>query len=1020
MALLAHYPLNGDTLDYSGNGLNATNYGATIDNNGKIGKCYSFDGITNYITLPIALSKNPYGSICMWFNPTSFYNYNTLWDTPINADDWECWIYQVGIIKTRIEAETVEKDLNVLGGIGKWYHIVFTWEKDKSIKLYVNGILYATNTANSWSDSGDYMSLGGEANTKGTGKMNDVRIYDHALTDKEVYELSKAKILHYKFDDFQEPTTNYCTKPDFSSNWFASPVATNEVVTVPFTDGTIIKALKHMRTNTGDSYCGIDTPYVGVANKSFTLSFWVRSDINTTIAAGSGVQDTVTWLWPCTKGAISVTPQWQYVTVSGVAASNSGDVIRIILRSPTELSVPVYYAYPQLEQKDHATPCVTGTRAGIINDCSGYKNHGLLLEATTPIWTDLSRVGDGCYNFNGSTQYINTLGNSILEPEDITVSAWINMDIDAPIGRNIFLTKWLGYTCEIEATTRKPYFKLEGVGSVYSNTNLVLGNWCHFVGIFKKGEGAKIFIDGILTGTLSSTNTSITYTTNRVLNIGRYEGGIYFKGKIDDVRIYATALSDTEVKTLYQSRAALDNKGNLYVEQIQESINIGRKINDAIKNKAWQNGLNFYSQPNCQIDITDKGYHIYRPPNLIYPDAGNTMWGGLKVHLFNISPNILLKGHKYKVSFNVTGKSSVASGAIYFSNLMGWGGINGLTSVARSDFNSLEANFNGTKRIYATFDITDDIFKVCTTSYAAFVAGTSYNCYVDLCWGFDYSSTGSMGTDLYITDFRVDDITLSNMDGINQNGTYSSLKFNEVGPIGGLAAWWKLNGDTKDYSGNNNHATNNGPVITSGLNQKAYSFDGVDDYMTIPNDIVTNVFSRSSGLSYTSNIRLTTIGIKQFIISQQIGIGYSSCASGGIYIDSNNTACMQCYDDTGAYRDAKGATILQQNVDYTIIGVYNPTDKRMRIYVNGVLDGTSDQIGTFSRVDSNASNRIGMLISSNVSQFYFNGKISNLRVYNRNLTDEEVQILHKITTKSVPMQVSNNGTLYLSGKIKEV
>ena len=42
MALVAWYPLNGDTLDYSGNENNATNYGAVVDNSGKIGKCYIF------------------------------------------------------------------------------------------------------------------------------------------------------------------------------------------------------------------------------------------------------------------------------------------------------------------------------------------------------------------------------------------------------------------------------------------------------------------------------------------------------------------------------------------------------------------------------------------------------------------------------------------------------------------------------------------------------------------------------------------------------------------------------------------------------------------------------------------------------------------------------------------------------------------------------------------------------------------------------------------------------------------
>ena len=33
------------------------------------------------------------------------------------------------------------------------------------------------------------------------GFLNDVRIYDHCLSDKEVEEISKGLVLHYKLDD---------------------------------------------------------------------------------------------------------------------------------------------------------------------------------------------------------------------------------------------------------------------------------------------------------------------------------------------------------------------------------------------------------------------------------------------------------------------------------------------------------------------------------------------------------------------------------------------------------------------------------------------------------------------------------------------------------------------------------------------------------------------------------------------------------------------------------------------------
>lgn len=47
MSLIAWYPLNGDTNDYSGNNYHLTNNGATNNASGKIGSCYEFDKTLN-------------------------------------------------------------------------------------------------------------------------------------------------------------------------------------------------------------------------------------------------------------------------------------------------------------------------------------------------------------------------------------------------------------------------------------------------------------------------------------------------------------------------------------------------------------------------------------------------------------------------------------------------------------------------------------------------------------------------------------------------------------------------------------------------------------------------------------------------------------------------------------------------------------------------------------------------------------------------------------------------------------
>ena len=53
-------------------------------------------------------------------------------------------------------------------------------------------------------------------------------------------------------------------------------------------------------------------------------------------------------------------------------------------------------------------------------------------------------------------------------------------------------------------------------------------------------------------------------------------------------------------------------------------------------------------------------------------------------------------------------------------------------------------------------------------------------------------------------------------------------------PTNGLVGWWPFNGNANDESGNGNNGVVNGAALTLDRNGnvgKAYSFDGVDDYI---------------------------------------------------------------------------------------------------------------------------------------------------------------------------------------------
>jgi len=194
--------------DLSGEGNDGWIYGATSVDTEK-GRALSFDGVDDYVDVPITLPDE--GTIALWYYPASpWYNYNTIFDNSINPDDWEMWIYDSGLLRARIEIDAYCS--YQLPSPERWYHIVFTWIRDGtsvSCKLYVNGEEVDADTG-TWVDPGAHFYLGGgnPGNTKGKGITDEVRIYNRALSEKEIQtlysggEVTDGLVLYYDFSRF--------------------------------------------------------------------------------------------------------------------------------------------------------------------------------------------------------------------------------------------------------------------------------------------------------------------------------------------------------------------------------------------------------------------------------------------------------------------------------------------------------------------------------------------------------------------------------------------------------------------------------------------------------------------------------------------------------------------------------------------------------------------------------------------------------------------------------------------------
>jgi hypothetical protein len=173
-----------------------------------------------------------------------------------------------------------------------------------------------------------------------------------------------------------------------------------------------------------------------------------------------------------------------------------------------------------------------------------------------------------------------------------------------------------------------------------------------------------------------------------------------------------------------------------------------------------------------------------------------------------------------------------------------------------------------------------------------------------------------------------------------------------------------------DLSGNGNNGTlTNGPTFSSD-NGGSIVFDGVNDYAPIGTSQFP--FGASSG-TLSSWARTSTVsGSWRWIVSY--GSPHIPQAR---FIGINNSTYY-----FGGYGDDITASGVILNTWFNMVGVYNGTNAS--IYINGVLV-SGPTAKSWNTVAGNA--QIGRQIS-NIE--HWNGRISNVFIYNRALTATEV------------------------------
>ncbi|VGO16683.1 Bacillopeptidase F [Pontiella desulfatans] len=209
-------------------------------------------------------------------------------------------------------------------------------------------------------------------------------------------------------------------------------------------------------------------------------------------------------------------------------------------------------------------------------------NHGTLYNGAT----NLQGIVAEAFSFDGANDYFAAPDSSLYSPHvgadgEMTVMGWIKVP-SLPSSERPFIAKGTSGAWEYalylknDGSVRFSIWTLSGSGYAAASGGSVAPNqWHHVVGTLRKGQFARIYLDGVLVGE-DTTFSGNTGDGTAPFYIGRRGDGYYFPGLVDEVMLFDTALSSNEIASVYAAGVAgmcknalpptiLDNPDDQYV-----------------------------------------------------------------------------------------------------------------------------------------------------------------------------------------------------------------------------------------------------------------------------------------------------------------------------------------------------------------------------------------------------------------------------------------------------------------------
>jgi hypothetical protein len=510
---------------------------------GQMGRALSFDGVDDYVSANIGTT--PEWTMMVWVNPdlTKGSGEREILSGAL-VNDFEI---PDGVFKVYVNG-WLSSGVTLTSGI--WYHLSATYD-GTTLRLLINGEEKASDVRNIWSPGGPlYMGRWFDGNHFYGGLIDDVRIYDRALSAEEILQLyGEGSVTVSNPSPFDGVTG---VSPDVMLSWTPGDYATSHDVyfgtDLHDVNAATMASVEYMGNQDANSfdpgglesgttyYWRIDEVNNANANSPWKGNVWRFTTIPLTAYnpdpedGAKGVPISPVLRWGAGFDAVShdvyFGTNWHDVndgdTLSneykGNQESNSYNVPDVL-----EPLTTYYWRVDEVNEADPESPWKgdvwsfrTGGLIGWWKFDEGYgdtahdsagENDGALIN--NPTWTT-GQIG-GALSFDGINDYVNVAHSADFDIENgVVVALWFKADPTqlSPDGLFAVIDKshrstestphWSGWVMQGDVDFGRLWF---GIGNgtdfpgVETSTSVLDDVWHHIIGAFDEAN-IQLYLDG--------------------------------------------------------------------------------------------------------------------------------------------------------------------------------------------------------------------------------------------------------------------------------------------------------------------------------------------------------------------------------------------------------------------------------------------------------------------------------------------------------------------------------------------